>query len=111
MLDRNRIQIVGCIQYRYAIPKLFEYVASGCLIVSNRRSDAYLLGFEAGSSYIEINEETWKEKTRYYIGNPEDIEKTAKRGCRLTKNFNNHDISAEQFNDVVEHESKESNII
>lgn len=96
-LGSTRILIFDCSDYLYPILKFFEASASGCLMLSNAPSMGKRLGFEAGKTFVEINKENWEEVLRLHLAYPEFGDKIAEAGMKVTREYHNHQIRAQQL--------------
>ena len=91
----------------YAVIKYLEIAAAGCLTfmeVSQKNSDATLLGFRDYENAIFINENNYKQRFEKFISDPDNPqwEKIAKNGREHTMNNLNNDEAVKLLIDVME---------
>ena len=59
------------------------------------------LGFIDGKTYVEINEQNWRNKMAYYLGNPSQAKSIATEARKLILSCHNHSIRARQFIEML----------
>jgi len=96
ILSRSHIFIFDCSRFHYPLQKFFEGLGSGCLVMATKPSGAEALGLVDERTYVEINEDNWREKLHYYIENPDEGRKIAMRGSSMAYKYHIHDVRAEQ---------------
>lgn len=104
LLGRSKITLFDCSRHLYPVQKYFEVPASGCLVMADEPSDAKLLGFVDGETYVRVGLDDWKEKLLYYLKSPEEMADIAQKGMRMIRKRHTHDIRARQFVKVLEHD-------
>ncbi len=106
ILGSTKIHIFDCSVYGYPLQKFFESMASGCLVMSTKPMGAESLGFLDGRTYIEVNEDNWKNNLHYYLMHQGEAKKIADRGMKMVRKYHTHGVRAEQFvrylQDVIE---------
>lgn len=102
LLVNTKIFPFDCSIYGYPIKKFFEGMAAGCLVMSVKPLTAEELGFEDGKTYVEINDNNWKDKIKYYLENIDEAAKIASRGSLLVERFHNHRSRAYYFVKTLE---------
>ena len=70
---------------------------SGALVMADKPFHADDLGLEDGYTYVEINEENWKEKLEYYLEDDQLRETIARKGRENALNKLTHKIVAKKF--------------
>lgn len=101
LLGQSRIFIFDCSKYRYPLQKFFEAMASGCLVMSNKPTEAHSLGFVDGKTYVEIKPENWRKRLRHYLENKDEAQAIAKAGMNITRKFHSHETRAKQFIEIL----------
>ncbi len=101
-LGSTKVLLFGCSIYRYPLQKFFEGSASGCLIMSNSFRGVEKLGFVDGKTFVDVNEDTWRNKLLYYLENEDKRTQIADKGYKNAITYHNHDVRAQQFVRILE---------
>jgi len=95
-LQETKIMLFGAPEkYKYPIKKYFECASSGCLALADKPYLSEKLGFVDGETFVEINENNWKEKTLYYLKNEKERERIIQNA---RKNFENKHTNTIRIN-------------
>jgi len=97
VLRRSRIFIFGCSKFRYPLQKFFEGMASGCLVMADRPTNAEELGFIDGETFVQIGGKNWRDRVRHYLRHPGEMERIANNGRKLILEKHTHHKRAKDF--------------
>lgn len=79
LLNQTKIYVFGCSVFRYPVKKLWEAMASKCMVMCDEPDGAEELGLVDGVNYVKISRDDWREKLLYYLEN-------GRERCRITRN-------------------------
>lgn len=107
IINQSKIFLTDTSSFRYAIPKLYEIMASNTLLMSTAPRSAKVIGLEDRVNYVEIkdeapeamavNDDSFMEPIRYYLQHPVEAAQIAQRGHDLVHSRHTHDIRAKEM--------------
>lgn len=80
LLNQSKIFLMGCSIFKYALQKVFEATASGCLLMCNRPDMADELGLVSGENYVRVSRRTWRDRLLYYLENDKERRRITRNG-------------------------------
>lgn len=83
LLNQAKIYMFGCSVFRYPVKKLWEVMASRCLVMCNEPDGAEELGLIDGVNYVKISRDDWREKLLYYLENGRKRRRITRGGVKL----------------------------
>ncbi|RSL29030.1 glycosyltransferase family 1 protein [Salibacterium salarium] len=83
--------------YKYPINKYFEIPACNTLLLATGSKELRDLGFKDNETFVEINENNYLEKARYYLTNEKERNRIAKQGYELVRKRHSTEVRAKQF--------------
>jgi len=112
IINQSKIFLTDTSSFRFAIPKLFEVMASNTLLMTTAPRSAEILGLEDGVNYVEIkdvapeasrvNVDSFMQPIRYYLQHPDEIAQIAQNGHDLVHSKHRHDIRAQETIKIFE---------
>ena len=72
LLQNSKLMLTCGSKYNIPVRKYFESIATGCLLLADKTHNWDEVGLVDGESFVEINENNWKEKTKYYLENDKE---------------------------------------
>lgn len=90
LISRAKILAFGASIYRYPVMKYFEGMACNTLVAAPIPRDARELGFTPGRNFVEIDEDNFPDKIRYYLRNDEERDEISQRGMEMI--VKKHDV-------------------
>jgi len=85
----------------YPVAKFFEAMACNALVMAPMPHDGKDLHFKPEFNFVEIDEENFLEKIRYYLGHENERREIGKRGCETVKKYHTVVIRAKQLVDYL----------
>lgn len=101
LLNQSKIFLMGCSIFRYALQKVFEATASGCLLMCNWPDMADELGLVAGENYVRVNRRTWKANLLYYLENDDERRRITENGYRWVMKHHTHRVRVKEMLEVL----------
>lgn len=89
--------------YKYPLPKYFEVMACGSLLMADKPMDADYLHFVPGENFIEVNPDNLMSKVDYYLNHKAELLAIAENG---RKTVLTHHTSVIRGKELVEKLSK-----
>jgi len=83
--------------YNYPVTRFFEGMACKCLVMAEKPLDADALHFIPGENFIEINQQDYLEKIRYYLQNEDERKQIAEKGWETIQKYHTIQIRAKQM--------------
>ena len=96
-LTRSKMFAFGPSIYKYAVMKYFEGMACNTMVMAPTPFDAKDLHFVPGANFVEINEQNFLERIRYYLVNEEERREIARNGLRTVKKHHTVEIREKQL--------------
>ena len=96
-LASSKILLFSVIKYRYPVKKYFEGMASGCLVMADTPLNAEELHFIPDWNFVEINEDNWEKKLKYYLKHDAEREVIIRRGYETLMKYHTNDIRAKEI--------------
>ena len=101
VLARSKIFIFDTAIRNYPVAKFFEAMACNTLVMAPMPHDGEELHFKPEFNFVEINEENFLDKIRYYLKHENERREIAKRGCETVKRYHTVVIRAKQLVDYL----------
>jgi len=101
VLAQSKIFIFGTSIWNYPLAKFFEAMACNTLVMAPMPLNGEDLHFKPEFNFVEINEENFLEKIRYYLGHENERREIAKRGCETVKKYHTVTVRARQLVDYL----------
>jgi hypothetical protein len=112
IINQSKIFLTDTSSFRFAIPKLYEIMASNTLLLTTAPRSAEIIGLKDGLNYVEIkdmapeasrvNVDSFMEPIRYYLQHPDETAQIAQRGHDLVHSKHTHDIRAQEMIKIFE---------
>jgi glycosyltransferase involved in cell wall biosynthesis len=99
-LSQSKIFIFGSSIYNYALMKYTEGMACNTLVMAPMPTDGTDLHFVPDENFVEVNQNNFLEKIRYYLKHDEERRQIALRGVETISKYHTVEIRARQ---LVEH--------
>lgn len=96
-LAESKVFIFGSSLFRYALPKYFEAMGSGALVMADKPFHAEDLHFKPGYNFIEINEDNWMEKLEYILDDDQLRETIARRGYETIIKYHTNEVRVKEL--------------
>jgi hypothetical protein len=101
-LNRSKIFAFDASSWNYAVPKFYEGMSCGAVVMSTRPADADRLHLVDDESYIEVTVDNWWSKLCYYISHEEERQEIAKRGCEVFLKYLCAEVRAKELISILE---------
>jgi hypothetical protein len=99
ILKKTKIFVTCGTKYNLPIIKIYEVLASGCLLMCGKINNLKKFGLIKNKNFVEINTKNLLYKLNYYIKNPKKIASISSNGLTLVKNNYTNVLQAKkQFN-------------
>jgi hypothetical protein len=69
--------------FDYPVKKFYESMACGCLVLAPKPLDADYLGFIDNETYVQIDENNFMDKVKFYLNNDKERERITKNAYNL----------------------------
>lgn len=83
--------------FKYPIAKYFEVPACNTLLLASGSRELEDLGFIDGKTFVEINEDNYREKAMYYLEHEEERWQIAYRGYEMVRRNHTTAVRAREF--------------
>ncbi|MBD0379946.1 glycosyltransferase [Paenibacillus sedimenti] len=100
-INRAKIFLTDDSVYHYPLGKYFEVAASNTLLLASGSGELRDLGFIDKETFVEINENNFHTKAKYYLRHTEERKKIALRGYQLIRKRHTTEIRVGQFIDYI----------
>ena len=107
IINQSKMFLTDTSSFRFAVPKLYEIMASNTLLMTTAPRSAGIIGLKDGLNYVEIkdmapeasrvNVNSFMEPIRYYLQHPDETAQIAQRGHDLVHSKHTHDIRAQEM--------------
>jgi spore maturation protein CgeB len=97
VLARSKIFIFDNSIWNYPVGKFFEAMACNTLVMAPMPYDGKDLHFEPGFNFVEIDEDNFLEKIRYYLKHEDERREIARQGFETIKQYHTVTIRANQL--------------
>lgn len=101
VLAQSKIFIFGTGIANYPVAKFFEAMACNTLVMAPMPLDGEDLHFKPEYNFIEINEENFLEKIRYYLRHENERREIAKLGCETIGKYHTVAVRAKRLVDYL----------
>lgn len=101
-INRSRIFLTCCARYKNPILKVFEALACKTLLMCDRPMGAEEIGLVDGETYVEVDQDNFLEKIRYYLRRPDEIKRISENGHRLFLARHTVEKRAAEFKELIE---------
>jgi len=96
-LNKSKMFLTCGSRYNYVLGKYFEVPACNTLLLATGSKEHQDLGFIDGETFVEINENNFREKAAYYLKNEDERLAIAKKGNDMIRNKHSVEIRVDQF--------------
>lgn len=107
LINQSRMFTTDCSTYRFAVQKMFEVMACNTLLLCNTPLSAEKLGFKSKVNYVDwehdpiqasdVDDKKVMELINYYLENPDESSKIARRGYDLVHLKHTHEVRMKEF--------------
>jgi len=101
VLAKSKIFIFGTSILNYPLAKFFEGMACNTLVMAPMPYDSQELHFEPGLNFVEISEENFLERIRYYLEHETERCEIARQGLNTVRKYHTVEIRAKQLVDYL----------
>jgi hypothetical protein len=101
-INQSHIFLTCCTKYKIPVMKLFEALACKTLLMCDRPYGAEQLGLIDGETFVEVDENNFLEKIRYYLKKPDEMRRIAENGYRLAHTRHTVDKRAQELKGLLE---------
>lgn len=112
IINQSRIFTTDCSTYNFAVQKMFETMACNTLLMCNKPRSAKELGFKNKVNYVDwehepkqssdVNDKKVMELINYYLENPDETSKIARRGYDLVHSKHTHEVRMKELFTTLE---------
>lgn len=88
--------------YYYPVMKYFEVLACNTLLLAPTFKELEDLGFIPGIHFVDINEQNFMEKAKFYLNHEEERNRIAEQGYKFVHQFHSLPIRAQQLVNKIE---------
>ncbi|MFC5451036.1 glycosyltransferase [Paenibacillus aestuarii] len=100
-INRAKIFFTDDLIYHYPVKKFFEVVACNTLLLASGSQELKDLGFVDGETYVEINQENFEKKAKYYLKHKEERKQIANNGYKMVRARHSIDRRSQEFVDMI----------
>ena len=102
VLAKSRIFIFDSSILNYPVAKYYEGMACNTLVMAPMPHDGEALHFKPGFNFVDVNEDNFLEKIRYYLRYENERKEIAARGCETIRDYHTVVIRARQLIDYLQ---------
>jgi glycosyltransferase involved in cell wall biosynthesis len=100
-LNQSRIFAFDASSWNYAVPKFYEGMSCGAVVMSTRPADAYKLHLIPDKTYIEVDVNNWFDKLQYYLSHKEELKVISENGYKVFRKYLCADVRAKELIDIL----------
>jgi glycosyltransferase involved in cell wall biosynthesis len=101
-INQSHIFLTCCTKYKISVMKLFEALACKALLMCDKPYGAEQLGLIDGETFVEVDENNFLEKIRYYLKRPDEMKRITENGYRLAHARHTVEKRAVEFKELLE---------
>ena len=101
-LNRAKIFFTCPSIYHYPVKKYFEALACKTLLLAPTFKELEDLGFIPGTHFVDIDEQNFMEKAKYYLDHVEERNKISEQGYKFVHQLHSLPIRAQQLVNKIE---------
>ncbi|MDP2922777.1 MAG: glycosyltransferase [Candidatus Omnitrophota bacterium] len=101
-MNRSHIFLTCCTKYKIPVMKLFEALACKTLLMCDKPYGAEGLGLIDQETFVEVEENNFLEKIRYYLKRPDEMKRISENGYRLVHQRHTVEKRALEFKELLE---------
>lgn len=101
-ISQSHIFLTCCTKYKISVMKLFEALACKTLLMCDKPYGAEKLGLIDGETFVEVDENNFLEKIRYYLKSPDEMKRISENGYRLVHERHTAEKRALEFKELLE---------
>lgn len=106
ILKNTKIFVTCGTELNLPIIKLYEILASGCLLMCGKINNLKKIGLKNGNNFILINEKNLINKINYFLVNKKKRDFIAEKGLKLIKENFTNEIQAQKQYEILSRISK-----
>lgn len=100
-INECKICVTCSSSYKYALPKYFEAMACGSLLLADKPMDSDILHFIPSHNFVEVDPTCLLEKVMYYLEHQDEAKRIAQNARETILNFHTNKLRGRQLVEIL----------
>jgi len=96
-MGKSRIVLTGTSIHKYPVKRIFQALASGCVLMTDAPRGSSRLGLVDGENYLRINVVNWRERLHWILNHRDKMRDIQEAGRQLVLERHTHKVRVRQM--------------